>query len=563
MNKIIKYLVINKKILNLNNFFYLKFAFLFFGISLLELLGFSLIGSLIGLFYENSIVRNGTETISFGLLNDLSINFIGFIILIIFTFKGILYYFSNRKINFFVTNTLYLLRRSILKSIINTPPDKIDDKNRNKLINKLIRHCQIYCSSFLFYVLKCASDFLTIFALAGLLIYYNPVITLISIFLLLLVAYFYSRFLKNRILNISSNLANLHDNYLSWIHDFNNSLKETKIYKKINYFSNNINSKALSISKLDFNYRNLQLYPRIVIEISFVFLIVLILVFNKNQSMSPLFIEKASVFFLVIIRILPIINQLINQINEINYSLISVAEIQKNIVHDNKIKLDEDYRRNNQIEINTLQVKNLSFSYSERVLIKNLNFDFSKGEILGIFGPSGSGKSTLLNILMGFIKPQQGQIIINGRNLDNNNSIDEWQNSIAYIPQNVCIIRSTIKENIVFESEDSKIDEKRFQYSIKQSGLNEFVFDLNEKFETKVIEDGKNLSGGQKQRIAIARAIYHNKNTLIMDEPTSFLDQDLINSFWNYINEIKKKYSIILVSHDLNLKKICDKVIQL
>ena len=86
MNKIIKYLVINKKILNLNNFIYLKFAFLFFGISLLELLGFSLIGSLIGLFYENSIVRNGTQTISFGLLNDLSINFIGFIILIVFIF---------------------------------------------------------------------------------------------------------------------------------------------------------------------------------------------------------------------------------------------------------------------------------------------------------------------------------------------------------------------------------------------------------------------------------------------------------------------------------------------
>ena len=71
------------------------------------------------------------------------------------------------------------------------------------------------------------------------------------------------------------------------------------------------------------------------------------------------------------------------------------------------------------------------------------------------------------------------------------------------------------------------------------------------------------MSGGQKQRIAIARAIYHNKKILIMDEPTSFLDQDLIDSFWNYINEIKNNYTIILVSHDLNLKKICDKVIEL
>ena len=115
---------------------------------------------------------------------NISLDLLGFGIIIIFSIKGILYYYSNRNINYFVTNTLYLLRKSILNSIINTPPSKIDDKNRNKLINKLIRHCQIYCSSFLFYSLKCTSDILTIFALGALLLYYNPLITIFSIFLL-------------------------------------------------------------------------------------------------------------------------------------------------------------------------------------------------------------------------------------------------------------------------------------------------------------------------------------------------------------------------------------------
>ena len=373
--------------------------------------------------------------------------------------------------------------------------------------------------------------------------------------------FFYSNYLKKKILNISKSLANLHDNYLSWIHDFNNSLKETKIYNKINYFSKNINSKALSISKLDFNYRNLQLYPRIFIEISFVFLIVIILLLNKNQNVSSVFIEKTSVFFLVIIRILPIINQLINQINEINYSLVSVDEIQKNMNYKNNSNLEDDLKNLKQLEIKSFEVKNLSFSYNEKKLLQNLNFSFTKGELLGIFGPSGSGKTTLINLLMGFINPQEGKILINNQELKT--ITNEWQNSLAYIPQNVCIIKSTIKENIVFENEESKIDEERFNYSIEQSRLNDFVSNLEKKYNTEVLEDGKNLSGGQKQRIAIARAIYHNKNILIMDEPTSFLDQDLINSFWEYVNEIKSNYSIILVSHDLNLKKICDKIIQL
>ena len=561
MSKLIKYLNINKKILNLNNFFYLKFALLFFSVSLLELIGFSLIGSLIGLFYENNIAGNDRAGINIVFQKNLSLEIVAIIVLIIFSLKGILYYYSNRSINYFVTNTLYTLRKSILNSIINTPPSMIDDRNRNKLINKFIRHCQIYCSSFLFYSLKSTSDILTILTLGALLIYYNPSITIFSILILLIIAFFYSKYLKNKILNISKSLANLHDNYLSWIHDFNNSLKETKIYNKINYFSKNINSKALSISKLDFNYRNLQLYPRIFIEISFVFLIVIILLLNKNQNVSSVFIEKTSVFFLVIIRILPIINQLINQINEINYSLVSVDEIQKNMNYKNNSNLEDDLKNLKQLEIKSFEVKNLSFSYNEKKLLQNLNFSFTKGELLGIFGPSGSGKTTLINLLMGFINPQEGKILINNQELKT--ITNEWQNSLAYIPQNVCIIKSTIKENIVFENEESKIDEERFNYSIEQSRLNDFVSNLEKKYNTEVLEDGKNLSGGQKQRIAIARAIYHNKNILIMDEPTSFLDQDLINSFWEYVNEIKSNYSIILVSHDLNLKKICDKIIQL
>ena len=529
--------------------------------SLLELIGFSLIGSLIGLFYENNIAGNDRAGINIVFQKNLSLEIVAIIVLIIFSLKGILYYYSNRSINYFVTNTLYTLRKSILNSIINTPPSMIDDRNRNKLINKFIRHCQIYCSSFLFYSLKSTSDILTILTLGALLIYYNPSITIFSILILLIIAFFYSKYLKNKILNISKSLANLHDNYLSWIHDFNNSLKETKIYNKINYFSKNINSKALSISKLDFNYRNLQLYPRIFIEISFVILIVIILLLNKNQNVSSVFIEKTSVFFLVIIRILPIINQLINQINEINYSLVSVDEIQKSMNYKNNSNLEDDLKNLKQLEIKSFEVKNLSFSYNEKKLLQNLNFSFTKGELLGIIGPSGSGKTTLINLLMGFINPQEGKILINNQELKT--ITNEWQNSLAYIPQNVCIIKSTIKENIVFENEESKIDEERFNYSIEQSRLNDFVSNLENKYNTEVLEDGKNLSGGQKQRIAIARAIYHNKNILIMDEPTSFLDQDLINSFWEYVNEIKSNYSIILVSHDLNLKKICDKIIQL
>ena len=227
--------------------------------------------------------------------------------------------------------------------------------------------------------------------------------------------------------------------------------------------------------------------------------------------------------------------------------------------YEKDFNFNHENKQTEQFQIDTLEVKNLTFSYGEKKILKNLNFSFSNGELLGIFGPSGSGKTTLINLIMGFINPTEGKIYVNKEDIKY--KIDEWQNSLAYIPQNVCIIKSTIKENIVFENEKNKINEERSDYSVTQSRLDEFVHNLEDKYETQILEDGKNLSGGQKQRIAIARAIYHNKKILIMDEPTSFLDQDLIDLFWNYINEIKNNYTIILVSHDLNLKKSAIKLL--
>ena len=106
---------------------------------------------------------------------------------------------------------------------------------------------------------------------------------------------------------------------------------------------------------------------------------------------------------------MPIINQLINQINEINYSLVSVDEIQKNMNYEKDFNFNHENKQTEQFQIDTLEVKNLTFSYGEKNS-KNLNFSFSNGELLGIFGPSGSGKTTLINLIMGFINPTEGKI---------------------------------------------------------------------------------------------------------------------------------------------------------
>ena len=210
-----------------------------------------------------------------------------------------------------------------------------------------------------------------------------------------------------------------------------------------------------------------------------------------------------------------------------------------------------------------IKFENISFGYEKSKLnvLKNINFEINKNESVGIIGSSGSGKSTLITLLMGMLKPQQGDIKCD--NVSIYEDIYNWQNKISYVPQDVFLINDSIKKNIAFGLDEENIDNNKIQKVIDMVFLNNFIKSLPNGLDTVVGERGANISGGQKQRIGIARALYRNPKILIMDESTNSLDEFTENELIDDLFKFKKNYTLILISHNKSVFKNFDKIIDL
>ncbi|EKD2120923.1 ABC-type lipopolysaccharide transporter PglK, partial [Campylobacter jejuni] len=200
------------------------------------------------------------------------------------------------------------------------------------------------------------------------------------------------------------------------------------------------------------------------------------------------------------------------------------------------------------------------FGYEgKKHLFKNLNLNIKKGEKIAFIGESGCGKSTLVDLIIGLLKPKEGQILIDEQELNANNT-KNYRQKIGYIPQNIYLFNDSIAKNITF---GDAVDEEKLNRVIKQANLEHFIKNLSQGVQTKVGDGGSNLSGGQKQRIAIARALYLEPEILVLDEATSALDTQSEAKIMDEIYKISKDKTMIIIAHRLSTITQCDKVYRL
>jgi ABC-type bacteriocin/lantibiotic exporter with double-glycine peptidase domain len=169
-----------------------------------------------------------------------------------------------------------------------------------------------------------------------------------------------------------------------------------------------------------------------------------------------------------------------------------------------------------------------------------------------------SDVSKLLDLLCGLLKPTNGQILVDG--IDINQKQNNWKTQIGYVPQEIYLLDDTIKSNIAFGIREENFDEQKFRYALKMSQLTDFIQSLPEKELTSVGDQGIRLSGGQKQRIGIARSLYFMPKILILDEPTSALDSKNESLILNDIYNLDSKITLIIISHRSNVFEKCNKI---
>jgi ATP-binding cassette subfamily B protein len=208
-------------------------------------------------------------------------------------------------------------------------------------------------------------------------------------------------------------------------------------------------------------------------------------------------------------------------------------------------------------------IRDLTFDYNpDARALAGINLTIPKGSRVGLIGKTGSGKSTLLDVVMGFLPPTSGAILVDGIPLDRD-SVPNWQARIAHVPQSIFLTDSSIASNIAFGIPPGAIDMDRVHSAARRAEIHDFIEALPQGYDTPAGERGVRLSGGQRQRIGIARALYKAAAVLILDEATSALDDATEIAVMESIRKLDPDLTMLIIAHRLSTLSICDLVVRL
>ena len=207
-----------------------------------------------------------------------------------------------------------------------------------------------------------------------------------------------------------------------------------------------------------------------------------------------------------------------------------------------------------------ISVKNISFSYEEKEIIKDVSFDIKENTKVALVGPSGSGKSTLAKLISRFFDVNKGSIYLGGRNIKDYN-IDSLMRNFSFVFQNVYLFSDTIRNNIKIGKSDAT-DEEMIE-ACKKAKCHDFIMSLPEGYDTILTEGGSSLSGGERQRLSIARAILKDAPIIILDEATANIDPENENLIIEAFNELTKDKTILMIAHRLKTVRNADDILVL
>ena len=207
-----------------------------------------------------------------------------------------------------------------------------------------------------------------------------------------------------------------------------------------------------------------------------------------------------------------------------------------------------------------LQLAGVTYAYpdAESFAVRDISLELRSGESIALVGPTGCGKSTLVSVILGLLKPQHGMISVNG--VDIRRAVASWHARVAYVPQSIFLIDDTIRANVAFGINEQEVDERRLLTAVQAAQLDTFIAGLPERLNTIVGERGVRLSGGQRQRLGIARALYQERDVLILDEAASALDTVTEEKMMQAVRDLQGHRTLIIISHRLSTVANCDRL---
>lgn len=550
-------------------------------VSVLETFGIGLIGPFINLAMNPSSVTDVPVLyrIYSYLEIDSPIRFIatlGLLIVVVFCVKS----FISWRVQVYVFKFSFKqkgeLAIRLMHAYLTAPYTFYLDKNSANIVQNVVSETHTFSASILITLLTSISNFTIVLSLSALLFATNLVAVLAILCLLLPLIFMFHSF-RDRIETWGKRLSQSNEAMIRTINHGLGGVKETKVIGCEHYFENQIAAQANDYAQAASAFYAFKISPRVIVETILVLFLVgftsIYLIVNQNiESLTA----TLSVFALASIRLIPAISNLTSglsilrncsyPLNKLYHDLKTLERVENNdkqafatsYIIDSASGLAEsrpELALNDKIVLDRVGYR---YPSAAEPALQNVSLTIKKGESVAFIGKSGAGKTTIVDVILGLLQPNTGDISIGDRSIYKN--LRAWQNLVGYIPQSIFLVDDTIERNVAFGVPDRLIDSDRLVRAIEAAQLTEVVANLPDGLKTEVGERGVMLSGGQRQRVGIARALYHEREILILDEATAALDNETESLVTEAIKSLSGTKTMIIIAHRLTTIEHCDRV---
>lgn len=429
-------------------------------------------------------------------------------------------------------------------------------------IQKISQQPIEFCHYVLTGILEMFTEYtLIVFTVIGIL-WYNATSFLLLLILLLPAVWALAYFNKRRLKSVRLHIRATSEKTMQYLYEALGSYIESNIYNKKEFFSKQYIRYQGLLNKYLSDLNIIKGLPSRFIEVlaiaGFFILVVIHLYFRNTDSVS---LVTIGAFTVAVYKIIPGTAKILNisaQIHAYTYTTYDLLKLRPNTINQKENKPEIQ-------PISSIVFDKVVFQYSQQdtqTFVKEpVSFNLRKGDFMGISGASGRGKTTLLNLLLGFLEPASGTIMINGKRTSAAERKLYWKD-IAYSRQHPFLIHDSLFKNITLD--EGAVKDKQLENATQWAGLNELLNKYHDGIDHVINENGKDISGGQRKRIAIARAFYKEAGLILLDEPFNELDSFSGGLILQHLRLLAKKGKIIvLITHDKESLYCCNKTISL
>lgn len=483
-------------------------------------------------------------------------------LLVFFLLKNIAVYYSIRQQSHFIYLTQAALATRLFRRYLTAPWAFHLRRNPSDLLRTLTHDVAILFGNVLLSYVTLCSEGLVAFLVLLLLLTVDPMTSTVAITLLGASAFLFYRQNRDRSSTFGREQQQARGEMIRWVNQGLGGTKEIRVLGREEHFVDNYRRSAERVGQASVHLNVISQAPRLFFETLLAggLVVAVGLAVARGESGASL-LPTLALIGAATFRLLPAANRVVSTIANIRYHRASVEATATDFRELARVTVTTGHAMPDKPRVPlscAITVNDVSYQYEgmSTWAVNQVSFSLPKGAVVAIEGRSGAGKSTLLDVLLGLLPPASGRVCVDDKDIQPD--IRAWQRSIGYIPQNIYLSDASIRANVAFGLPDEAIDDARVWRALDDACLSDVVRQLPEGLLAEVGERGIRLSGGQRQRLAIARALYHDPDLLVLDEATTALDDETESEVIAALDRFRGRKTMLVISHKPTTTAHCD-----